>query len=97
MGMNDRAEESGPFVLNLCTIPNALSVPQPRAPNLVKYAFFVSRGVEGDRECFWLHMGYFASRDEAHKWREVLHRIYPLAFVTPASATFSLQGTPLTP
>jgi hypothetical protein len=85
-------EEPGPFVLNLCSIPAPISIPQPRSRNLVKYAFFVSRGTEGGRECFWLHMGYFASRDEALKWQTVLQRIYPLAFVTSASMTFT--GSP---
>jgi len=81
-------EEPGPFVLNLCSIPAPISIPQPRSTNLVKYAFFVSRGTEDGRDCFWLHMGYFSSRDEAHKWQTILQRIYPLAFVTPASMTF---------
>jgi hypothetical protein len=61
----DDSEELGPFVLNLCAVNGPLAVPQPRARDLVEYAFFVSRGVEGGRERFWLHMGYFESRAEA--------------------------------
>jgi hypothetical protein len=85
---DDDADDVGPFVLNLCAVRSPLAIPQPRARNLVKYAFFVSRGREVDRERFWLHMGYFESRDEAQKWLSVLHPIYPLAFVTPAAVTF---------
>ncbi|HEY1282995.1 MAG TPA: hypothetical protein VGE96_00820 [Steroidobacteraceae bacterium] len=91
-GETDRDdEEAGPFVLNLCSVPGHLSIPQPRAPGLSRYAFFVSRGTEGNREQCWLHMGYFASRSEAEKWLEILHRVYPLAFVTPAPLTFVPQ------
>lgn len=83
------AEEVGPFVLNLCSIPAPISIPQPRSRNLVKYAFFVSRGTEEGRDCFWLHMGYFSSWGEAMKWQTILQRIYPLAFITSASMTFA--------
>ena len=83
--------EAGPFVLNLCSVPGPIAIPQPRASGVSRYAFFVSRGVEGNREQCWLHMGYFASRAEAQKWLEVLHRVYPMAFVTPAPLTFVPQ------
>jgi len=83
------AGEGGPFVLNLCSVPGPIAIPQPRGREFIKYAFFVSRGSEGDNERFWLHMGYFQSRDEAQKWLGVLHRIYPMAFVTPARLTFA--------
>jgi len=91
-GVCDQDEgEAGPFVLNLCSVPGHISIPQPRAPGLSRYAFFVSRGVEGNHEQCWLHMGYFASRLEAEKWLEILHRVYPMAFVTPAPLTFVPQ------
>ena len=93
-GETDRDnDEAGPFVLNLCSVPGHLSIPQPRAPGLSRYAFFVSRGLEGNREQCWLHMGYFGSRAEAEKWLEILQRVYPLAFVTPAPLTFVPQET----
>src|SRR5262245_33830548 len=66
--LGDATHEVGPFVLNLCAVRSPLAIPPLRAQSLVKYCFFVSRGFEGDRERFWLHMGYFDSRDEAHKW-----------------------------
>lgn len=92
-GETDRDDDgAGPFVLNLCSVPGPISIPQPRAPGLSRYAFFVSRGVEGNREQSWLHMGYFASRAEAEKWLEVLHRVYPFAFVTAAPLTFAPQN-----
>src|SRR5262245_26230491 len=80
--------EGGPFVLNLCTVHSPLAVPQPRTRHRAKHAFFVSRGLEGDHERFWLHMGYFDTRDEAEEWLELLHPSYPLAFVTSAAVTF---------
>lgn len=93
-GETDRNDdEAGPFVLNLCSVPGHLSIPQPRAPGLSRYAFFVSRGVEGNRDQCWLHMGYFASRAEAQKWLGILQRVYPLAFVTAAPLTFVPQET----
>jgi hypothetical protein len=81
--------EGGPFVLNLCSVPGPIAVPQPRGRDLGRYAFFVSRGREGESDRFWLHMGYFQSRDEAQKWLGVLNRIYPMAFVAPAHRTFA--------
>jgi hypothetical protein len=84
----DALDDVGPFVLNLCKVRSPLAVPQPRARELMKYAFFVSRGLEGSRERFWLHMGYFESRREAQKWLARLHPTYPRAFVTPAAVTF---------
>ena len=85
---DDATDDVGPFVLNLCTVRGPLAIPQLRAYSLMKYTFFISRGLEGDRERFWLHMGYFDSRDEAEKWLALLLPTYPLAFVTPAAVTF---------
>jgi hypothetical protein len=81
--------DAGPFVLNLCSVRSAIPIAQPRARGLMKYAFFVSRGVEGGRKRFWLHMGYFQSRTEAEKWLAILRRVYPSAFVTSAPVTFA--------
>jgi hypothetical protein len=80
--------EVGPFVLNLCPLQEFISVPQPRSAHLMRYAFFVSRGLEGAREQYWLHMGYFSTRAEAQKWLATLQRVYPEAFVTSAAMTF---------
>jgi hypothetical protein len=88
---SDEESDVGPFVLNLCPIPAPMSLPQPRSPGLVRYAFFCSRGCEGNREQWWLHMGYFTSRAEACKWLGVLRRVYPLAFLTPAAITFQSE------
>jgi hypothetical protein len=83
--------EAGPFVLNLCPVPGPIAIPQPRSPQLVRYAFFCSRGLEGDREQCWLHMGYFPTRAEACKWLDVLRRVYPLAFLSAARSTFEYE------
>jgi hypothetical protein len=87
----DLEGEAGPFVLNLCPVPGPIALPQPRSAELTRYAFFCSRGLEGDREQCWLHMGYFATRVEARKWLEVLRRVYPLAFLSPAQMTFQSE------
>lgn len=86
--VEDTLDDLGPFVLNLCAVRSPLAIQQPRARELMQYAFFVSRGHEGSRERFWLHMGYFQSRGEARKWLVRLQPTYPRAFVTPAAVTF---------
>jgi hypothetical protein len=85
---DEEAEAGPPYVLNLCSVPRTLAIPQPRSPALARYAFFVSRGVEGHRDQCWLHMGYFQSCEEAQKWLQILKRVYPMAFITPAQLTF---------
>jgi hypothetical protein len=87
-GEEEGRAEIGPFVLNLCPLQAFISIPQPRSAHLTRYAFFVSRGLEGSREQYWLHMGYFPTRAEAQKWLEILRRVYPEAFVTSSAVTF---------
>jgi hypothetical protein len=84
----DSETEIGPFVLNLCPVREHISIPQPRSSQLIRYAFFLSRGHAGRHERYWLHMGYFATRAEAQKWLEVLQRVYPEASITSAAVTF---------
>jgi len=79
----------GPFVLNLCPVAEPLAIPQPRSSELNRFQFFCSRGLEGNVEQCWLHMGYFSTRVEAEKWLIFLRRIYPQAFVTQADVTFA--------
>jgi len=84
----DAEGEVGPFVLNLCSVPGPIAIPQPRSPDLTRFKFFCSRGWEGQREECWLHMGYFPTRADAEKWLELLRRVYPQAFVSEAQVTF---------
>ena len=83
----DAESEVGPFVLNLCSVPGPIALPQPRSRDLTRFTFFCSRGSEGERQQCWLHMGYFSTRTEAQKWLGVLHRVYPKAFVSQAQLT----------
>ena len=41
-------------------------------------------------------MGYFSTRGEAMKWREVLARVYPQAFVSQAQVTFTGEQSTVT-
>jgi len=84
--------DAGPFVLDLCSMPGPISIPQPRSELLNRFSFFVSRREEAGRDSYWLCMGYFATRGEAQKWLELMRRVYPSAWVTQADVTFSPGG-----
>ncbi len=78
----------GWFVLNLCVLPTSFAVPQPRAPELRAFRFFVSRRVVDGSERFLLHMGFFRTHAEAAKWMSTLRGTYPNASIS------RLGGTP---
>ncbi len=83
---NHGAEGSadGQFVINLCSLPAPITIPQPRASRLSRYSFFLSHCWEDGRRQYWLHMGYFRSPAEADKWLATLKRVYPKAHVAEA-------------
>jgi hypothetical protein len=81
------ATAEGKFVLTLCSVATPVTIPQPRAPQLTRFKFFLGQCLEAGRKLYTLYMGYFATRAEAEKWLTVLHRIYPDAFVSERSAT----------
>ncbi len=72
------------YVITLCSLQAPITVPQPRAPRLTRYSFFLTHSWENGRRQYHLHMGYFASPDEADKWLTTLKRVYPTACVTEA-------------
>jgi hypothetical protein len=72
------------FVINLCSLDSPITVPQPRAPRLTRYSFFLSHSWENGRRQYHLHMGYFNSAAEADKWLMTLKRVYPTAHVGEA-------------
>ncbi len=74
--------QAGKFVISLCSVEVPITVPQPRAPELVRYRFFLHTSWEEGVRRHRLYMGYFAMRTEAEKWLGTLRRIYPSAFVT---------------
>jgi hypothetical protein len=78
--------QPGEFVINLCAVAVPIAIPQPRAPQLTRFRFFLSHCWEEGRRRYRLHMGYFATAAEAQKWLDVLRRIYPSAYVSTAPA-----------
>src|SRR5262245_52886249 len=75
---------SAQFLINLCSLDSPITVPQPRAPRLTRYSFFITHSWENGRRQYHLHMGYFGSIAEADKWLATLKRVYPDAHVGEA-------------
>lgn len=75
------------FVINLCASTSPMALSHPSSPELKKYTFFVSRQREEGRERFRLHMGYFASQQEAESLLEAVRDVYPAAWAGPAPAS----------
>jgi hypothetical protein len=75
------AAATGDFVVNLCASTTPMALAKPSAPELARYTFFVSRRREEGRERFRLHMGYFATRDEAEQMLALVRDLYPAAWV----------------
>lgn len=71
------------FVLTLCSMAAPISLPQPRSPQLTRFTFFFSRERRTGGQ-YQLHMGYFATIEEAQKWHKILAGIYPDAYVAEA-------------
>jgi hypothetical protein len=78
------AAEAGSFVLNLCSSTTPMALAQTDLPELKRFTFFVSRRFEEGRERFRLHMGFFASQEEAEEWLGVVRDIYPGAWAGEA-------------
>src|SRR3954447_27046378 len=72
------------FVINLCSLPTPITIPQPRASRLTRFSFFLNHYWQDGRRQYRLLMGYFASVAEADKWLNTLKKVYPQAFVGPA-------------
>lgn len=88
----ETAEEAGPFVLNLCTVAGPIAIPQPRSELLSRFTFFCSRSQSGDRQTWWLRLGYFTTRDDAEKWLQRLVRVYPGATIAEADIVADLSA-----
>jgi hypothetical protein len=73
-----------PYVINLCASTTPMALSRPTAPELARFTFFVSRRREEGRERFRLHMGYFATRDEAEQLLSLIRDLYPAAWVGEA-------------
>ncbi|MEA3181257.1 MAG: hypothetical protein QOI59_4780 [Gammaproteobacteria bacterium] len=77
-------QQSGRWVINLCSLAAPITIPQPRASRLRRFSFFLSHYREDGRRQYRLLMGYFSSAAEAEKWLVTLKKVYPLAFVSEA-------------
>lgn len=75
------------FVINLCASTSPMALAQPNVPALKRYTFFVSRQRDDGRDRFRLHMGYFASQEEAEQMLEAVRDVYPAAWAGPAPAS----------
>jgi hypothetical protein len=71
---------AGNFVINLCSSTTPVALAQLNHAELKKFTFFVSRRREDRRERFRLHMGYFATQEDAEKLLELVREIYPAAW-----------------
>src|SRR6187549_2388080 len=81
----DTAARPAPlFVINLCASTSPMALTHPNTPELKRYTFFVSRQREDGRERFRLHMGYFASQEEAESLLAAVRDVYPAAWAGPA-------------
>ncbi len=76
---------TGDFMLTLCRLPAPVSIRPPQSPQLKAYTFFTSwsRQLDGS-DVLYLHMGYFATLDDAERWARIARVRYPEAFATPA-------------
>jgi len=84
--MVDESEQHTRWVINLCSLAAPMAIPQPRAPRLTRFSFFLNHYQEDGRRQYRLLMGYFASFAEADKWLATLKKVYPQAFVSEAPA-----------
>lgn len=87
MNADAAADTEHSFVINLCASTSPMALSHPNTPELKRYTFFVSRQREDGRERFRLHMGYFASQEEAEALLAAVRDVYPAAWAGPAPTT----------
>ncbi|MBS0374152.1 MAG: hypothetical protein JSR73_06200 [Proteobacteria bacterium] len=82
-------------VITLLSSTAPVPLQAPKAPELAGLAVFRSRRLEDGRERFRLHIGYFASANEAEQVLVLVRRQFPAAFVSlaPQSNLGSLEDT----
>lgn len=71
---------AGAFVVNLGSSSTPVALSEPKQPELKGFKFFISRRREDGRERFRLHMGYFASQQDAETMLDLVRDIYPGAW-----------------
>src|SRR5262245_17234874 len=86
------------YILTLCRIASPVAIRPPQSPHLKPFTFFTSRSSHADgSERMHLHMGYFATQEQAQKWAQLLRGRYPDVLVTPAPAELLRQRDSLAP
>ncbi|HTP39867.1 MAG TPA: hypothetical protein VMI92_09875 [Steroidobacteraceae bacterium] len=70
----------GQFVINLCASTTPMALGQNSHPALKRFKFFVSRRREDGRERFRMHLGFFASQEDAESLLPVVREFYPAAW-----------------
>ncbi len=80
------ALREGRFVINLCSVAQPITIPQPGDPQLTRFRFFFSHCWENGHREFRLNLGFFQTIVEAQKWHVILSKIYPDAFVSESPA-----------
>ncbi len=68
------------YVINLMSSTSPVDLTAPDHVGLKRFSFFVSRRLEDNRERFRLHMGYFASQEDAEQLLDIVREIYPSAW-----------------
>jgi len=88
---------AGHFMLTLCQLAAPVSIRPPQSPQLKPYTFFTSsaRDLDGS-ERLYLHMGYFATLDDAERWARIARERYPAAYATLAPAGGAVRPESLT-
>ncbi|MFO1503632.1 MAG: hypothetical protein U1F39_07425 [Steroidobacteraceae bacterium] len=81
------ADTAQMFVINLCASTSPMALSHPNTPELKRFTFFVSRQREEGRERFRLHMGYFATQEQAEALLAAVRDVYPAAWAGPAPTT----------
>jgi hypothetical protein len=84
---NGASAASQMFVINLAASTSPMALSHPSSPELKRYTFFVSRQRQDGRDRFRLHMGYFATQDEAEALLDAVREVYPGAWAGPAPTT----------
>jgi hypothetical protein len=85
----------GAFVVNLGSSSTPVALNGPRQPELKAFTFFISRRREDGRERFRLHMGYFATQQDAEAMLELVRDIYPGAWAGVAPGRKPPQPVPV--
>jgi hypothetical protein len=83
------------YVITLASAVAPMPLRAPMAPQLAGLAVFRSRHIEDGRERFRLHLGFFATEEDAERFLPIVREDYPAALVAvaPEGSMGSLDDT----